>query len=231
MQNIQVLNVNLLPVFNMVLCNDVLLNVLSFGTRRQLVCLEPLGVRLLRLVSSCFNTIPFLRLNIGLNISGYVYCFWTFLSFLLVTGCVSLSGRKGCSRHSLNSTTFLIISVLRKWSFSTANSMSSVKMKLIHKSVNCLLKISFLFDHFLMILYQLHFMDLLEAFQTALLPPKTFLIMSCINWCQLYLLRDVTSLTLGCFLISQAWTTFFIHFWIWTLFDSNLMLKYGFLWT
>ena len=57
--------------FFVILCGDVLLEVLQFGNRRQLVKLERVGRRLHWIVDDCFGCRPFLRLRLNLMPRSY----------------------------------------------------------------------------------------------------------------------------------------------------------------
>ena len=49
------------------LCQDVLLEILQFGSRVRITKLERLGRRLHRIIESFFKLMPFLRLRIEIN--------------------------------------------------------------------------------------------------------------------------------------------------------------------
>ena len=53
--------------FFVILSGDVLLDVLQFGNRRQLVKLERVGRRLYWMVENFYGGRPFLRLDLSLN--------------------------------------------------------------------------------------------------------------------------------------------------------------------
>ena len=57
--------------FFVILCGDVLLEVLQFGNRRQLVKLERVGRRLHWIIENRFGNRPFLRLGLDLNSRFY----------------------------------------------------------------------------------------------------------------------------------------------------------------
>ena len=59
--------------FFVLLCGDVLLDVLQFGNRRQLVKLERVGRRLHWVVGNFYGGRPFLRLGLNLNQRSYSY--------------------------------------------------------------------------------------------------------------------------------------------------------------
>ena len=58
-----------------VLCYDVLLEVLRYGNRRQLVTLERVGRRIHRIVENYFGKTPFLRLNLLAKVYNFVFKF------------------------------------------------------------------------------------------------------------------------------------------------------------
>ena len=53
--------------FFVILCGDVLLEVLQFGNRRQLAKLERVGRRLHWMVENRFDNRPFVRLDLDIN--------------------------------------------------------------------------------------------------------------------------------------------------------------------
>ena len=59
--------------FFVILCGDVLLEVLQFGNRWQLVKLERVGRRLHWMVENFYGGRPFLRLGLDLNPRFYSY--------------------------------------------------------------------------------------------------------------------------------------------------------------
>ena len=62
--------------FNLLICFDVLLELLRFGCRRRLSKLERVGRRFHWLVKKWFPDVPFLRLNLELKpLLGYMFFF------------------------------------------------------------------------------------------------------------------------------------------------------------
>ena len=61
--------------FFVILCGDVLLEVLQFGNRRQLVKVERVGRRLHWMVENFYGSQPFLRLDLNLNQRFYSLLF------------------------------------------------------------------------------------------------------------------------------------------------------------
>lgn len=53
--------------FIVLLCRDVLIEVLCYGTRYQLVRLEKVGKRFHQVVENYFGNVPFIRLNLNIN--------------------------------------------------------------------------------------------------------------------------------------------------------------------
>lgn len=61
--------------FFIVLCNDVLLEALQYGSRCQIIKLEHIGRQLLRINATHLSEKPFLRLNIQLHGFSFQYVF------------------------------------------------------------------------------------------------------------------------------------------------------------
>ena len=59
--------------FFVILCGDVLLEVLQFGNRRQLVKLERVGRRLYWMVENFYGGRPFLRLDLDISLRFYLF--------------------------------------------------------------------------------------------------------------------------------------------------------------
>ena len=55
------------------LCSDVVLEVLCWGDRRQLALLEKLGKRFHLLIDRWFEGVPFLRLDLRIEPSEYIF--------------------------------------------------------------------------------------------------------------------------------------------------------------